>query len=1019
MDSTDSEWMDAGDEGDGNVKGPCAEPDDDHADGHTVLATTAPTLPSSPRVMETEDDRNDRLQDEIRRLLADMPAHERQGFLKWSEETKTEQATAQEKARQLKEASNDLRFADSLAKFEADGKNWQNSLGRPGQFKGLLKRLLAPAGRPNANRPACQPTHGTLKLIEQRVGQPQSIMNQIVHDSVAGVRMVKVIHTPCLSCTFLIDLLCRLEPAFEKGLHVLLGCSIVQAARVPVLLLGAMRRAEELGGKIMPYFLLEHDRLSTDHTKLALDVDIVTGQAILSVMSWNANNRGTGQEAYHANSPADAPKSFELMFQARYDARDEDSDFWVHLDVIDDGFVQRRALGALIMPTEALFESWLRLPDPRDLFDHDAERVEQIKIRLDKIAKREALAAVRRGTRHASEANQLRTERIIYASAGTADLSVHQAAQSLSAAPSEESTRQATDKDRKETLARAKGLQKKVDEVLVEYPEADKAMSEVAKWRREIRESVAAAYPMPPPLDGARPKKVPGYASKIPKIRTRRRQARQTSTLSSSDCPQQPGPGETDAPHDVAMAEVDQFVNPRWTTDASTSSRSRLREVQQCNALPRRSTEPAAAQSWPSKTSQVVDPASYTGSLSSTGRVPSEVTPTARQVRYSPSESSLPPRLLPPRLGSTSKSSAATVGEIISQEKIASNSPTGPSFITRTVRKINRAAGASQSPSPIAASSSIPGAFSLSFGQRSCELSYPPSSSRPTVSSGKTTGVASVSLDGRAHDPTTSKSVQKRSLQSEDFEEGVPKKQKPERTVANERSRASASDKAVKLGPLQRGIFHKRSSRATPPKSMPATSSTAPLRLAEPSSSTSQKSSEPNPSSSRKPEAPSSSTSKKSVDATAETSAKKAPSRLKEARASQSTGRDDDDRDVVHRVGRTRQGFSSDDDKFLLQQREKGWGWQRIADFLDKHANSVQYRFELLKKGVFHQRRFSKEEDRRLVKLRKKNLSFREIGDKMNRATSSVTQRHARLMTRLKREGHEEEDSEDDEDDEE
>jgi hypothetical protein len=74
-------------------------------------------------------------------------------------------------------------------------------------------------------------------------------------------------------------------------------------------------------------------------------------------MSWNAGSRGVGQQAFYASDPAAAPKSFKMMFSASYDARDEASDFWTHLKMIEDGFVQRRALGCLVMPTSAFTAS--------------------------------------------------------------------------------------------------------------------------------------------------------------------------------------------------------------------------------------------------------------------------------------------------------------------------------------------------------------------------------------------------------------------------------------------------------------------------------------------------------------------------------------------------------------------------------------------------------------------------------------------------------------------------------------
>lgn len=91
-----------------------------------------------------------------------------------------------------------------------------------------------------------------------------------------------------------------------------------------------------------------------------LSVDIISGEAVLTSMSANANSRGMGQEAYHATSSkaaSEAPKSFEFVFRTKYDARDEDSAFWTLLEVIGENFVQRRRPGALIMRTKGLLHT--------------------------------------------------------------------------------------------------------------------------------------------------------------------------------------------------------------------------------------------------------------------------------------------------------------------------------------------------------------------------------------------------------------------------------------------------------------------------------------------------------------------------------------------------------------------------------------------------------------------------------------------------------------------------------------
>ncbi|GAA5968185.1 hypothetical protein JCM11641_003761 [Rhodosporidiobolus odoratus] len=386
---------------------------------------------------------------ELNDLLPRLPDDDRAKLRRWLNDVNG--CAANEQHRQLQEVLDDRNTATSLEAFESDPQNFQNCLGRPGQVEALLKSLLEPAGRPCSDRPAQYPSYGVMNLLQQRVGQPQSIMTKLHQDTKAGVRVIKFIQTPCLTETFITDTMCRYGPEFKKGLRLFLGASIKQAQPVAALLQAAMHQARDLGGLIFPLFLSEHE-------------------------------------------------------------------------VITDGLIVRRALGALIMPTDGLFALWLRRPDPRDMFDEAEYRREYAAERARKAAQADQDRQDRVGKKkNPRTAIQLRRERMGFASAASSDEGIQAAAAAADVGPAD-AVRSLSEGEKEEGRRTAQELQDYHDSILADNPQSHEALTEVKDRKAAIRKFVKDAIPitaLPPARHKpARPKP---YASRIPHVQTRYR----------------------------------------------------------------------------------------------------------------------------------------------------------------------------------------------------------------------------------------------------------------------------------------------------------------------------------------------------------------------------------------------------------------------------------------------------------------------------------------------------------------
>ncbi|BGP30291.1 hypothetical protein JCM10296v2_002045 [Rhodotorula toruloides] len=407
---------------------------------------------------------------------------------------------ADEQQRHLREAIEDVKLAKSLADFENDPRNWQNTLGRPGPVEALFKQLLLQAGPPTRDRPALYPSYGRMVFFEQRPGQPQAIFTKFASDAHDAVRLVALELTPNLSHQHILDIIYRHEEDFAvRHMRLILGASYEQARQNAALLKAAVRRVRELGGDLHLFFTSELDDRATDHPKIRVALDHVRGVGSIGLMSANANNRGMGHEAAWADDPSEAPKSHEFVMQTFYDARDETSDFWSQLAVITDGFVLRRSSGSLIMPTDALFELWLTRLDPRDNFDEEEYRAQQVVNRSHTASTARKEAKERQTGKSAREALRLRRERIAFASAGTADEAVHQAAKNPTVPAPPEATVVLSAEEKERALKARDALQAKVDEVRAENPQDEEALKEIRARQKEIRKEVEKAIPLPEP----------------------------------------------------------------------------------------------------------------------------------------------------------------------------------------------------------------------------------------------------------------------------------------------------------------------------------------------------------------------------------------------------------------------------------------------------------------------------------------------------------------------------------------
>ncbi|GAA5831657.1 hypothetical protein JCM11251_000783 [Rhodosporidiobolus azoricus] len=330
--------------------------------------------------------------------------------------------------RGLREVREDRPGIDALKQFEADGSNWQNCLGVPGELESLLKRLLQAGGAAKKEGHFLFPAHGKASFMQQRVGQPQSIFTKMAQDTASGEKI-----------------------------------------------------AEELGGKIYPYFLSEHDDLAIDHDKIEMMLNITTGEAKVGNLAANSSRSGLGTEAFCAkDNGSDAPESFESWFQVSYDAADPSSDFWTFIRVISDGFAVRRNLGALIMPMSALFHLWVSQPDPLASFDGDTFRTfKRDKRETHAHRAREANKPSRAGI-EALEAHKLRTERMTYTSAASTSAAIAERAKNPEVPPPVESVVVVSEEEQAELHQRARILQEKVKEVQEEY------LVEQAEWVKKL-----------------------------------------------------------------------------------------------------------------------------------------------------------------------------------------------------------------------------------------------------------------------------------------------------------------------------------------------------------------------------------------------------------------------------------------------------------------------------------------------------------------------------------------------------
>ncbi|BGP30054.1 hypothetical protein JCM10296v2_001806 [Rhodotorula toruloides] len=488
-----------------------------HASSAATKAPPTPTTPSttpSPHPDPNEPLSGQNLLEELKALWSGLPDDDVRKMFDFFDSIRGKEFAEQQ--RQLQEAVHDQAFAASLRDFEANPDNWQNLLGRPGGIINLLKHLIAPAGPPTPDRPHLFPAvHFRFVALP-----PRAIMTKLRNDTVgAGKRIVKLIQTPTSPHAFLTDLLLTWEGAFRAGTHLFLGMGVRAAQRVLPLLIACMRMAEKLGGKILPYFLTEHERRLTDHEKIEWGIDLVSGAADIGIMSANAGNRGMGQEAQHAEDPSEAPKSLESLFQGQFDARDESSHFWRHLKVLEDGMTARRAAGAIIMPTDALFETWLNKPEPTAMFDEAEFRLEESMKRAQKAATTRNKLNDRTKKKKAADAHRLQRERVAYASAATADDTVREAAKQPVDQALPEAIRKLTDEEIARAEALKTDLQHEVDVVLSEHSQAYAALQKVDKMKRKVRKEVAQAIPLPVGKD---PKEAPAhqrpYRSKLQRV---------------------------------------------------------------------------------------------------------------------------------------------------------------------------------------------------------------------------------------------------------------------------------------------------------------------------------------------------------------------------------------------------------------------------------------------------------------------------------------------------------------------
>ncbi|BGP47975.1 hypothetical protein JCM10450v2_003844 [Rhodotorula kratochvilovae] len=478
------------------------------------------------------------------------PQMTREEQMAWRESV--EDDSMGERLRQLDEAYEDVFLAQSLARFEADPPKFQNCLGRPGALQKLFKDAISHLGAPSLAHPPLAPSHGVVTFMQQRAGQPQSILTKMVEDVKAMGQSIELVQTPCLTPHWLTSICLRLEPDFRKGHIMILGCIYTQAQQNAALLVGCMQRAKELGGEIQPFFLTE------------LDGNKEKGDGEIDNMSSNNNARGPAVEAFFAGQrlAADSPKSCESYLRVYYDARDEHSDFWKQLDIVADGFIQHRAQGTLVMPTDGLFRLWLHRPNPLDLFnaddfeaDYAAERAK--KVRAARTNKKEAGAKKRAG-----EAIRLRRERMVYASRASSDDNVRAAAASPTVAPPPEALVTIEEEERREMDRRAKELQRAVDEVLQEYPACAEAMGEVKRKKKDIKAKIDESLPLPTTLK--KKKKgptTPQYKSRVPRVRQFAKVATSTSSA---------GKATRRKTSSKAVAEPKSIASPSASSGASS-----------------------------------------------------------------------------------------------------------------------------------------------------------------------------------------------------------------------------------------------------------------------------------------------------------------------------------------------------------------------------------------------------------------------------------------------------------------
>ncbi|GAA5820094.1 hypothetical protein JCM3770_003351 [Rhodotorula araucariae] len=476
--------------------------------------TSAVAPLSAPHPPDASGDEVESLSQRLVNLWLQVPRVEQDNVLLWTEATADE--PFEERHRQLVESLRIRSLAQSLEEFEADPENLANCLGRPGQLEAVLKGLLADVARPSMHVPLSKPFTGIPTYLEQRAGEPQSIFTKIVDDVAGCVRAICYIFTPCLSHSFLVDIDNRFASEWPKGP---IRASIVQGRRVVVLLEAVMRRAKAGGGRIHAFFALELDDDATDHPKIKWRIDIVTGDADFASTSGNGVRAGMGLENFHAPDGGDAPCSYESLLQVGFDARDPDSLWWTMFRTCMNGLVNRRARGSLIMFTEDLKQSWMRRPDPLDLFDETEFRTIETATQLEKVTRAKKQNDEAGQKRKAGRVRQLMTERITYASAGTADETVLAAAKQPEVPAPASAQANAGFKGRALAKQHAAELQSVVDEVLDENPMQVEAEREVRRRKKDIRIEIRNSMPVP-----ATPKskeaKVHRRKSYMPSVRT-------------------------------------------------------------------------------------------------------------------------------------------------------------------------------------------------------------------------------------------------------------------------------------------------------------------------------------------------------------------------------------------------------------------------------------------------------------------------------------------------------------------